>query len=106
MQTELEDVESRAEEYPLTKAFLKLLDVMTNVSIPATLGTGHRTPGFDPYLFYVKDSVFLKFIGRAYRNETEKWQVCARAKQLCPSVLFSTQINQQIYLLLDWKCLC
>ena len=75
LQTELEEVESRAEEYPLTRAFLKLLDVMTNVSIPTNLGTGHRTPGFDPYLFYVKDNVFLKFSGRAYRNETEKWQV-------------------------------
>ncbi|KAK4018432.1 hypothetical protein OUZ56_000486 [Daphnia magna] len=75
IQTELEDVESRAEEYPLTRAFLKLLDVMTDVSIPSNLGTGHRTPGFDPYLFYVKDSVFLRFTGRAYRNETEKWQI-------------------------------
>ena len=75
LHTELEDVESRAEEYPLTRAFLKLLDVMTDTSIPTNLGTGHRTPGFDPYLFYVKDSVFLKFSGRAYRNETEKWQV-------------------------------
>lgn len=75
LQTELEDVESRAEEYPLTLAFLKLLDALTNVSIPSNLGTGHRTPGFDPYLFYVKDSVFLKFAGRAYRNESEKWQV-------------------------------
>lgn len=75
LQTELEDVESRAEEYPLTRAFLKLLDVLTNIPILSTLGTGHRAPGFDPYLFYVKDSVFLKFTGRAYRNETEKWQV-------------------------------
>ena len=76
IQTELEDVESRAEEYPLTRAFLNLLDTLTNVAIPSNLGTGHRTPGFDPYLFYLKDMVFLKFIGRAYRNETEKWQVC------------------------------
>jgi len=75
LQTELEDVESRAEEYPLTRAFLHLLDTMTDIAIPANLGNGNRKPGFDPYLFYVKDSVFLKFIGRAYRNETEKWQV-------------------------------
>ena len=75
IQTELEDVESRAEEYPLTRAFLKLLDALTNVPIPPNLGAGHRTPGFDPYLLYVKDSVFLKFNGRAYRNETERWQV-------------------------------
>ena len=81
LQTELEDVESRAEEYPLTRAFLKLLDALTNVPIPVNLGAGQRTPGFDPYLFYVKDSVFLKFNGRAYRSETEKWQVANSRRQ-------------------------
>ena len=82
LQTELEDVESRSEEYPLTRAFLKLLDTMTNVTIPANLGSGHRTPGFDPYLFYVKDSVFLKFSGRAYRNDAEKWQISSACIKL------------------------
>ena len=82
LQTELEDVESRAEEYPLTRAFLKLLDTLTNVTIPANLGAGHRNPGFDPYLVYVKDSVFLKCNGRAYRNETDKWQITSACLKL------------------------
>lgn len=72
---------------------------MTDVSIPSNLGTGHRTPGFDPYLFYVKDSVFLRFTGRAYRNETEKWQVSLASSVSAGNILISRSIFT------DWQCL-
>ena len=33
-------MEAKSEEYPLTRAFLSLLDTLTDVPIPATLGAG------------------------------------------------------------------
>ncbi|CAH0547709.1 unnamed protein product [Brassicogethes aeneus] len=79
IQTELDEIESRMEEYPLTRALLKLLDCLTDFGIPRTLGAGPRQPGFDPYLSFIVNSVFLKFPSRSYRNNSEKWQVA----QLC-----------------------
>ena len=78
-QVELEEIESQAEEYPLTRGFLSLLESLTNVPIPNTLGAGHRIPGFNPYLEFVRDCVFLKFDSRAYRNPDEKVCVCVCA---------------------------
>ncbi|KAG5873933.1 hypothetical protein JTB14_014533 [Gonioctena quinquepunctata] len=75
IQTELEEIESRMEEFPLTKAVLKLLDVLTNFGIPRTLGAGPRKPGFDPYLSFIIHSVFLKHQTRSYRNSSEKWEI-------------------------------
>ncbi|XP_057651912.1 nuclear pore complex protein Nup205 [Diorhabda carinulata] len=75
IQTELEEIESRLEEYPLTRAMLKLLDELTNFGIPRMLGAGPRKPGFDPYLSFIINSVFLKHHTRSYRNPSEKWEV-------------------------------
>lgn len=75
VQTELEEIESRNEEYPLTRAMLELLDVLTNFPIPRLLGVGQRNPGFDPYLNFVINTVFLRFHTRSYKNPTEKWEV-------------------------------
>lgn len=77
IQTELDEVESRLEEYPLTRAFLTLIDILTNSGIPRTLGAGPRQPGFDPYLFFIVNSVFLKFNSRNYKNPSEKWEIAA-----------------------------
>ncbi|VEN41265.1 unnamed protein product [Callosobruchus maculatus] len=82
IQTELEEIESRMEEYPLTRAFLTLLDVLTGFGIPRTLGAGPRKPGFDPYLTFIMDSVFLRFASRSYRDTTEKWKVALLCLQL------------------------
>ncbi|XP_074042758.1 nuclear pore complex protein Nup205 [Leptinotarsa decemlineata] len=75
IQSELEEIESRMEEYPLTRAVLKLLDELTNFGIPRTLGAGPRKPGFEPYLSFIIHSVFLKHQTRSYRNVYEKWEV-------------------------------
>lgn len=72
MQTELEELESRNEEFPMTRAMLKLLDVLTDMPIPRLLGVGTRTPGFDPYLTFVLHSVLLRFNTRTYKNPQEK----------------------------------
>uniref|UniRef100_T1JB70 Partial AB-hydrolase lipase domain-containing protein n=1 Tax=Strigamia maritima TaxID=126957 RepID=T1JB70_STRMM len=77
IQTELDEIEARNEEFPMTRAFLQLLCVLVDVTIPQTLGVGFRAPGFDPYLEFVRDSIFLKANTRAYKNSGEKWAVMA-----------------------------
>ena len=51
---ELEEVEVRQEECPLTRASLTLLDKLTDTEIPGSLGAGARAPGFQPYLSYIQ----------------------------------------------------
>lgn len=75
IQSELDEIESNLEQYPLTRSMLKLLDVLTDSGIPRTLGAGQRKPGFDPYLNFILSSVFLKCNTRSYKNTEEKWQV-------------------------------
>ncbi|KOC62474.1 Nuclear pore complex protein Nup205 [Habropoda laboriosa] len=75
VQTELEEIESKKDEYPLTRAMLELLDVLTDFPIPRLLGMGQRNPGFDPYLHFIINTVFLKFHTRSYKNSAEKWEV-------------------------------
>ncbi|XP_076168586.1 nuclear pore complex protein Nup205 isoform X2 [Ptiloglossa arizonensis] len=75
VQTELEEIESKKDEYPLTRAMLELLDVLTDFPIPRLLGMGQRNPGFDPYLHFIINTVFLKFHTRSYKNPAEKWEV-------------------------------
>ncbi|EEB19194.1 conserved hypothetical protein [Pediculus humanus corporis] len=82
IKTELDEIESRNEEFPLTRALLHLLDVLTDVPVPRLLGAGCRTPGFDPYLHFIIDSVFLKFNNRSYKNPEEKWQVATSCLKL------------------------
>ena len=72
VQVELEEVESRSEEYPMTRGFLQLLNTLTDIPIPPGLGAGLRAPGFDPYLEFLVDGVLLKFNSRAYKEAGEK----------------------------------
>ena len=71
-QIELEEIETQIEEYSETRAFLDLLDNLTDVPVPVSLGAGHRVPGFQPYLEFVRDAVFLKFDSRGYKDPQEK----------------------------------
>ena len=79
---ELEEVEARQEEFPLTRAFLKVLDTLTNVEIPGSLGAGSRQPGFLPYLTFIQDQVLLKFHTRTYKNQSEKWSLASSCLEL------------------------
>ena len=69
---ELEEVEARNEDFSMTLGFLELMKVMTETPIPAALGAGYRAPGFEPYLNYLRDSIFLKFNTRAYKNPAQR----------------------------------
>ena len=69
---ELNELEARSETYPETRAFLKLLTNLTDIPPPANLGAGYRVPGFEPYLAFLRDEVFLKFNSRGYQDPHEK----------------------------------
>lgn len=71
----MEEVESRNEEYTLSRAFLTLINTLINSSIPQGLGAGYRPPGFGPYLDFIVDSVLLKCLARAYKNPAEKVKI-------------------------------
>ncbi|KAL3882663.1 hypothetical protein ACJMK2_028981 [Sinanodonta woodiana] len=87
IKVELDEIESRNEEYVITRAFLELLDTLTNIPIPAALGAGVRAAGFDPYLEFIRDDVFLKFGSRAYKNAGEKWEMAVSALQILKKLL-------------------
>uniref|UniRef100_A0AAX7TH69 Nucleoporin 205 n=1 Tax=Astatotilapia calliptera TaxID=8154 RepID=A0AAX7TH69_ASTCA len=72
---ELNEIESSCEEYPLTRSFCHLISTLVEGSLPVNLGAGLRVPGFQPYLNFLRDSVFLPFPTRAYRRPAEKWEV-------------------------------
>lgn len=93
IQTELEEIESHMEEYPLSRAFLELLDVLTDSGVPRTLGAGPRVPGFDPYLNFIVSSVFLKFNSRSYKNTEEKWKVALVCLKLLEKFLLKYEPN-------------
>lgn len=77
LQVELNEIESSCEEYPLTRSFCHLISTLVESSLPVNLGAGLRVPGFQPYLNFLRDSVFLPFPTRAYRRPAEK--VCGVA---------------------------
>uniref|UniRef100_A0A8C9YH85 Nucleoporin 205 n=1 Tax=Sander lucioperca TaxID=283035 RepID=A0A8C9YH85_SANLU len=75
IEVELSEIESSCEEYPLTRGFCHLISTLVESSLPVNLGAGLRVPGFQPYLNFLRDSVFLPFPTRAYRRPAEKWEV-------------------------------
>ncbi|XP_068459501.1 nuclear pore complex protein Nup205 [Clinocottus analis] len=75
IEVELNEIESSSEEYPLTRGFCHLISTLVESSLPTNLGAGLRVPGFQPYLNFLRDSVFLPFPTRAYRYPAEKWEV-------------------------------
>lgn len=83
IESELEEIESRNETYPLTLAMLELLYTLSSVIVPKSLGAGPRKPGLDPYVTFIIDTVFLKFYNRNYKDPQEKWEVAEKCLQLC-----------------------
>ncbi|XP_053478778.1 nuclear pore complex protein Nup205 [Ictalurus furcatus] len=75
IEVELNEIESSCEEYPLTRAFCQLISTLVESALPVNLGAGLRAPGFQPYLTFLRDSIFLPFPTRAYRRPAEKWEV-------------------------------
>uniref|UniRef100_A0A8C4NM45 Nucleoporin 205 n=1 Tax=Eptatretus burgeri TaxID=7764 RepID=A0A8C4NM45_EPTBU len=88
IEMELNEIESWLEEYPMTRAFCGLLSALIHVCVPENLGAGLRTPGFEPYLTFIRDSVFVKFPSRAYHDPAEKWQVAELTLEIFQKLLY------------------
>ncbi|KAL5010671.1 hypothetical protein ScPMuIL_012976 [Solemya velum] len=93
IQVELEEVEARNEEYPVTRAFLNLMNTLTDIPVPAALGAGIRSPGFGPYLDFIQNVVLLKFSSRAYKNPGEKWELATNALEILRKLLVEHTIR-------------
>uniref|UniRef100_A0A4W6C0C8 Nucleoporin 205 n=1 Tax=Lates calcarifer TaxID=8187 RepID=A0A4W6C0C8_LATCA len=87
IEVELNEIESSCEEYPLTRGFCHLISTLVESSLPVNLGAGLRVPGFQPYLNFLRDSVFLPFPTRAYRRPAEKWEVADSALEVFHKLL-------------------
>ncbi|CAH8493360.1 unnamed protein product [Schistosoma haematobium] len=102
LNTDMDEVEPRAEEYPLTNAFLTLITVMLPklinypMQIPSNLlrsgdtkemdtfgltGTSHNIPSqtnvFLSITSFITNTIFLRHTMRAYRNPLERWDIAA-----------------------------
>ncbi|KAJ8314739.1 hypothetical protein KUTeg_006889 [Tegillarca granosa] len=95
IQVELDEIESRNEEYPMTLGFLNLLNTLTDIPVPAGLGAGFRAPGFDPYLEFIEEGVFLKFASRGYKKPAEKWEIASSALEIMSKLLHDHEIIQE-----------
>ncbi|XP_035827391.1 nuclear pore complex protein Nup205 [Aplysia californica] len=92
---ELEEVESRNEEYPLTRGFLELMGSLTLFPVPMGLGAGTRSPGFDPYLDFILNSILLKYNTRAYKSAEEKWQLVCGSLEVLVKLLTDYELQSQ-----------
>ncbi|KAL8613661.1 hypothetical protein ACOMHN_029753 [Nucella lapillus] len=95
IQVELEEIESRNEEYPMTRAFLQLLNTLIDIPIPPGLGAGLRAPGFDPYLEFLIHGVLLKFNARAYKEAGEKWEVLSGVLEVLYKLLREHEVREE-----------
>ncbi|XP_045453305.1 nuclear pore complex protein Nup205 [Melitaea cinxia] len=83
LNVELQEVECRLEQYPLSRAFLSLLDALCGAAPPPrALGAGARAPGLDPYLEHALARLALPAPHRPYARPAEKWQVLSLCFQL------------------------
>ena len=82
---ELESVESKNEEYPMTLALLELLDVLTDNSYVmdpednqtnvanASVSLSSSVSSTNKLFSLVVDDIYLRINSRAYKNSEEKW---------------------------------
>ena len=92
---ELESIESKNEEYPMTIALLQLVDVLTNNSYvmdseespaystnpPVQISS---TSSLSKIYSLVVDEIFLRINSRAYKNPIEKWEIT----KLCLKIMY------------------
>jgi nuclear pore complex protein Nup205 len=91
--SELEEIESRNETYPLTKSMLHLLHTLSSIVVPKNLGAGPRKPGLDPYLTFIIDTVFLKFYNRNYKDVAEKWEIAEKCLKILEMFIQNYAVN-------------
>jgi len=87
---ELENVESKAEEFPLTLSFLDYLH-----KIPHCFDQNNSGNELD-YLHYTVDVVFTKLYSRSYLRSEEKWKVAVKCLNVFIRILDSDMITSEV----------
>ncbi|KAH9283133.1 Nuclear pore complex protein [Echinococcus granulosus] len=84
LHTEMDKLEARLEEYPITQAFLNLLTTLAPSLLNSAVGTSKLTSSaMEPcealsrLVHFITETIFLKHTMRAYRRQNERWEVAA-----------------------------
>ncbi|XP_076058270.1 nuclear pore complex protein Nup205 isoform X2 [Oratosquilla oratoria] len=75
LEGDIEELECSHEEFPLTRAFLRLMLDLVCSGVPPMLGVSTRMPGLVPYLVFVRDKIFFRHDSRTYKDVKEQWKV-------------------------------
>ncbi|MCL4131382.1 UNVERIFIED_CONTAM: hypothetical protein GTU68_029311, partial [Idotea baltica] len=86
LRQDIEEVESRCEEFPVSQAFLELMLALVKAGIPYQSGN-ISLPGFKPYLDLVKFQIFLPHDSRTYKNGSERWILARKSMELILQLL-------------------
>ena len=102
LRIELEENESRDESYPLLGAFLSLIRQLldaTPLCVADTLGMGVRAKsaplGFQPYLQFLVNSVYLKCFYRSYKRAADKWRLMHTVLHIFHSLVAKYTLNAE-----------
>ena len=77
---DIEEVESSAEEFPLSQAFVVVLTELANSGIFSQMNLAMRGQGAVAFLQLVKQHIFVPHDSRTYRKAEERWNI---AKVCC-----------------------
>lgn len=91
---DIEEVESRCEEFPLSQGFLELLLALVKAGIPYQPGN-LSSAGFKPYLDLVKNQIFLPHDSRTYKYSGERWILSRKCMELFLQLLKDYQAPPQ-----------
>ena len=99
LKLELEAVESRMGQYPVSDGLLSLLiALLEQHPIPYSLGMGYRFPGILPYVDHVLNSILLKASARLYlpegsEGESQRFQIIAKSLRILVIILQKYPVN-------------
>eukprot|EP00898_Chlorokybus_atmophyticus_P005069 jgi/Chlat1/5563/Chrsp369S05402 len=86
--TELNEVESREEQYPATLGLIKLLNALQKLQRPLATSTHMQRDA--KYFHFVRDHVFIYFAQRQYKVPSQKWEVATACLEYFLGLLQNT----------------
>ena len=84
---DIEEIESSYEEFPLSRAILKLWLYLVKAGIPVQLSKVAQGSSFRPYFDVVKEQIFLPHDSRSYKQGSERWAVARGCMELFNQLL-------------------
>lgn len=98
IEAELDEIEAREESYSMLIGFLHLIKNLIKIPIPDNLGAGFRSKGiplgFQPYLQFLVNHVYLKVFQRSYKNPNDKWQIITLLLNIFYKIIQKYEINE------------